>query len=187
MSKPSESLSAAPSVIQGGGVIAYPTEAVWGLGCDPWNQNAVEKILEIKRRPVEKGLIIVASTQEQIAPLLETLSDEQKELLNSTWPGPVTWLIPDTNKWTPEWVRGEHTSIAVRVSAHTLVRELCEAWGKPLVSTSANRAGEEALIEQADVVFQLGEELDLVIEGKVGESSSPSQIRDLVTGKVLRS
>ena len=187
MSKLSESLSAASSVIHNGGVIAYPTEAVWGLGCDPWNQQAVEKILEIKRRPVEKGLIVVASSQEQIAPLLETLSNEQKELLNATWPGPVTWLIPDTRKWAPDWVRGEHTSIAVRVSAHTLVKELCETWGKPLVSTSANRAGEDALTEQADVVSQLGEELDLVVDGKVGESSSPSQIRDLVTGNILRS
>ncbi|MTI14191.1 threonylcarbamoyl-AMP synthase [Sansalvadorimonas verongulae] len=181
------SVEAVCSVIRGGGVIAYPTEAVWGLGCDPWNQKAVERILEIKRRPVEKGLILAASDQEQIAPLLEGLSQKQKKLLDDSWPGPVTWLIPDPNQWVPDWVRGQHNSVAVRVSAHPVVRELCESWGKPLVSTSANRAGEDALVEQVDVVAQLGDELDCIIEGKTGDSTAPSRICDLVTGHILRS
>ena len=86
------------SVLSGGGVITYPTEAVWGLGCDPWNQKAVERILSIKRRPVEKGLILVAADQNQILPLLETVTDEQLQLLNESWPGPVTWLIPNPNQ-----------------------------------------------------------------------------------------
>ncbi len=176
----------AAEVVRSGGVIAYPTEAVWGLGCDPWNQSAVKKILTIKRRPVEKGLILVASDQKQLEPLLSSLTDEQRERLNQSWPGPVTWLIPDSEKWVPEWVRGEHSSVAVRVSSHPVVRELCEKWGKPLVSTSANRAGEEALREQQAVTSLLGDEVDIVVTGKTGESSSPSRICDLVTGQVLR-
>ena len=185
MSKPS--VEAAASIVRDGGVIAYPTEAVWGLGSDPWHQKAVEKILEIKRRPVEKGLILVASRQEQIAPLLDNLSREQRELLNGSWPGPVTWLIPDPHKWVPEWVRGEHSSVAVRVSAHPVVRDLCESWGKPLVSTSANRAGQDPLVEQVAVEAELGAELDGIVEGQTGDSTSPSRICDLVTGQILRS
>ncbi|WP_281647341.1 L-threonylcarbamoyladenylate synthase [Parendozoicomonas sp. Alg238-R29] len=182
-----ENTKTAAAVINNGGVVAYPTEAVWGLGCDPWNQKAVEKILTIKRRPVEKGLILVAANQEQIAPLLEGLSDEKKKLLGESWPGPVTWLIPDVNQWVPEWVRGQHRSVAVRVSAHPLVQQLCIDWSKPLVSTSANRAGEDALKEQADVVALFESEVDMVVEGVVGNSTSPSRICDLETGQILRS
>ncbi|MCL6268533.1 L-threonylcarbamoyladenylate synthase [Sansalvadorimonas sp. 2012CJ34-2] len=177
----------AAAAVSGGGVIAYPTEAVWGLGCDPWNQQAVERILEIKRRPVEKGLILVAASKQQVAPLLESLSDQQHQLLVETWPGPVTWLIPDTNKWVPDWVRGQHSSVAVRVSAHPVVQQLCQSWGKPLVSTSANRAGEPAHTTHLAVSTELGEEVDMVVAGKTGEQTSPSRICDLVTGKVLRS
>ena len=186
MSESSNNLDAAAAVVRDGGVIAYPTEAVWGLGCDPWNREAVDRILTIKRRPVEKGLILVAASEDQVMPLLESLSDQQRTLLKDNWPGPVTFLIPDLQGWTPEWIRGQHSSVAVRVSDHPLVKELCELWGKPLVSTSANRAGEEALREQSEVYSQLGNELDLVVDGNVGIQASPSRICDLVSGQVLR-
>ena len=177
----------AAAAVSGGGVIAYPTEAVWGLGCDPWNKDAVERILTIKRRPVEKGLILVAADKSQLAPLLEPLTKEQHQLLDETWPGPVTWLIPDANKWIPEWVRGQHASVAVRVSAHPVVQALCKSWGKPLVSTSANRAGEPAHTTHLGVSAEMGEEVDMVVAGQTGEQTSPSRICDLVSGKVLRS
>ena len=177
----------AAAAIAGGGVIAYPTEAVWGLGCDPWNRSAVERILEIKRRPVEKGLILVAANKQQIAPLLESLTHQQLQQLDESWPGPVTWLIPDTQSWVPEWVRGQHSSVAVRISAHPVVQALCESWGKPLVSTSANRAGEPAHTTHMGVSSEMGEEVDMVVAGQTGEQTSPSRICDLVSGKVLRS
>ncbi len=177
---------AAVEVVRNGGVIAYPTEAVWGIGCDPWNQKAVERILTLKRRPVEKGLILVAANESQLAPLLEPLTAEQRQTLREHWPGPFTFLIPDLNQWTPGWVRGQHSSVAVRVSDHPVVQRLCEAWGKPLISTSANRAGEEALRTQKEVVSVLGKEVDLVIPGAVGENPTPSQICDLVTGQIIR-
>ncbi|CAM3491862.1 L-threonylcarbamoyladenylate synthase [Parendozoicomonas haliclonae] len=182
-----QSITAATDAVRTGGVIAYPTEAVWGLGCDPWNQRAVEQILAIKRRPVEKGLILVAASEEQLLPLLAPLTDEQRAVLTEHWPGPFTFLIPDHNLWAPEWVRGEHSSVAVRVSDHPMVKALCEQWGKPLVSTSANRAGEDALRSYEEVVSLLGEEVDVVVEGEVGQNASPSQICDLVSGNVIRS
>ncbi len=181
-----ETPHAAARIISDGGVIAYPTEAVWGLGCDPWNQVAVERILTIKRRPVDKGLILVAADENQIAPLLDSLNSEQRQLLRDRWPGPVTFLIPDPLGWTPEWIRGQHSSVAVRVSAHPLVHALCEQWGKPLVSTSANRAGQEALRVQDEVAVLLGDEVDMLVSGATGASLSPSTICDLKTGNVLR-
>ncbi len=177
----------AAKVIGEGGVIAYPTEAVWGLGCDPWNQTAVQRILAIKGRPVDKGLILVASSMEQLSPLLTPLTDAQKQTLADHWPGPFTFLIPDPHQWAPAWIRGVHSSVAVRVSNHPLVRELCEAWGKPLVSTSANRAGEQALRSYKDVLAQLGAEVTCVVPGEVDETASPSRICDLINGAVLRS
>ncbi len=177
----------AAHVVREGGVIAYPTEAVWGLGCDPWNQAAVERILAIKGRPVDKGLILVASTMEQLAPLLAPLTDQQKQTLTDHWPGPFTFLIPDPQQWAPAWIRGCHSSVAVRVSNHPLVRELCEAWGKPLVSTSANRAGEEAMRDYGRVVAELGAEVTCVVPGVVDKNASPSCICDLSDGTILRS
>ena len=180
-------IALATQVMRDGGVIAYPTEAVWGLGCDPWQHAAVERILTIKGRSVSKGLILVASRMAQLQPLLAPLSAEQQQVLASHWPGPFTFLIPDPDQWAPAWVRGEHDSVAVRVSAHPVVRELCECLGKPLVSTSANRSGAGALRCYADVIDELGSELDAVVDGDVDENASPSRICDLVSGRILRS
>ena len=177
----------AAEAVAAGGVLAYPTEAVWGLGCDPWNREAVQQILTIKRRPMEKGLIMVAADESAIAPLLKHLTPEQIKRMRQTWPGPVTWVIPDSQGWAPEWVRGSHSSIAVRISRHPVVQALCQSWDKPLISTSANRAGEEPLRSQGDVEALLGDEVDFIVPGTVGDlESEPSRIFDLVSGKQLR-
>ena len=180
-------ITLATQAMRDGGVIAYPTEAVWGLGCDPWQRPAVERILTIKQRSVSKGMILVASRVAQLQPLLTPLSAEQQQVLASHWPGPFTFLIPDPGQWAPAWVRGEHDSVAVRVSAHPVVRDLCECLGKPMVSTSANRSGAEALRCCANVIDELGSELDAIVDGAVDESASPSRICDLVSGRILRS
>ena len=176
----------ATEVVKSGGIIAYPTEAVWGLGCDPWNQLAVNRILAIKQRPVEKGLILVGATEDQFLPLLTPLSPKEKLQLQSTWPGPYTWLIPDPLGWAPPWVRGRFDTVAVRVSAHPLVRALCEAAGHPLVSTSANLAGNEPLLTISEVSTTFAGELDYIVTGTTGEQKTPSTIQDLRSGKLVR-
>ena len=169
-----------------GGVIAYPTEAVWGLGCDPANEEAVYRLLHLKQRPVEKGLILVAASIEQLGDLVAPLSDQQVAKLNASWPGPNTWLIPATPK-VPQWIRGQHASVAVRVSAHPLVQALCAEFGGPLVSTSANPQGLAEARSAADVLNYFNEQLDGLSPGEVGNSTSPSSIRDLMTGETIRS
>ncbi len=171
-------------VVREGGVIAYPTEAVWGLGCDPWNEDAVYRLLALKERPVEKGLILVADNIRQFDFLLEGFPDAWIDKLASTWPGPNTWLVPHQNL-LPEWITGQHDSVALRVSDHPLVRDLCALTG-PLVSTSANPTGRPSAYSRLRVQQYFGDTLDAVLGGALGGRRNPSVIRDLASGRVLR-
>jgi len=166
-------------------VIAYPTEGVWGLGCSPSSEQAVMRVLRIKRRSVKQGLILVARSIDQFAPYLAGLNRDQIQRLNQSWPGPVTFLVPDQGV-SPGFIRGDHTTIALRVSAHPVVQSLCQMLGGPLVSTSANRSGEPAALTEAEVVEQFASEVDFIVPGSLGGQNGPSEIIDLATGQVLR-
>ncbi|EEQ07983.1 L-threonylcarbamoyladenylate synthase type 1 TsaC [Yersinia bercovieri] len=167
-------------------VIAYPTEAVFGLGCDPDSEKAVNALLALKQRPWQKGLILIAANYEQLKPYIDdsTLSDLQRETIFSCWPGAVTWVIPARAE-TPRWLTGSFDSLAVRVSDHPLVQQLCLQYGKPLVSTSANLSGREPCRTDEEVRIQFGPSLP-VLFGKVGGRLNPSEIRDAITGKQFR-
>lgn len=173
--------------LQIGGIIAYPTEGVWGLGCDPFNEAAVHKLLALKQRPLEKGLILVAGSMEQIAPLLKPLDPVQLKTLDSSWPGPVTWLIPDAEQLIPSWIKGKFASVAIRVSAHPAVVQLCSAFGGPLVSTSANPAALAPARTRLRVATWFGGRIDYILPGRLGGQAGPSSIRDLVSASVIRS
>lgn len=179
-------LAQAARTIHAGGVIAYPTEAVWGLGCDPWNTDAVHRILKLKQRPEEKGLIVVAGSVEQVRFLLDPLPIHQQQTALSRWPGPFTCLLPDLLHQIPQQVRGRHSSIAVRVSDHPLVQALCEAAGSLLVSTSANPAGRQPARHSWQVRRYFGTGLDRLVNGQLGGYRQPSQIIDIVSGQQLR-
>ena len=181
----SNQINEAVYILQQGGVIAYPTEAVYGLGCDPANHKAVQKILELKQRDRNKGLILIAAAFEQLSPFLEEIEESLKQRVLATWPGPVTWLWPAKTE-VSSWLRGEHTTIAIRVTAHPLVVELCRTFGGALVSTSANVSGKPPARDAEQVQAQFKDQLDYILEGEVGGLAKPSQIRDVVTGKVLR-
>ena len=170
--------------IRAGAVIAYPTEAVWGLGCDPWNEDAVYRLLALKSRPVDKGLILIADNIRQFDFLFEDFPEDWIERMGSTWPGPNTWLVPHQNL-LPEWVTGVHDTVALRVSDHPLVRELCSLVG-PLISTSANPQGRPAARTRLRIEQYFRGQLDLVLSGSLGGRKNPSLIRDLATGKVVR-
>ena len=180
-----DELNHAVNAIDQGGVIAYPTETVWGLGCCPWKQEAVQRLLEIKQRPPEKGLILIGVSEDQFEPLLTPLSPDQRKTLAQSWPGPHTWIVPDPDGWTPEWVRGEHHSVAIRVCEHPIVRYLCAAMGTPLVSTSANQANNPPLLTQHEVEKQFAAKVDFIAPGECS-SAKPSEIRNLTTGEVIR-
>lgn len=180
-------LKGAADCLRNGGIVAYPTEAVWGLGCDPDDGEALARLIQLKLRDPAKGLILIAGDIAQLEPWLAGISPAQREQLHSSWPGPFTWLVPD-NGHAHALLRGEHSSLAVRVSDHPLVQALCAQFGGPVVSTSANRAGEAPAMSANDVTAAFGDALadDVILDGPLGGNPRPSTIRDLATGKVLR-
>ena len=166
-----------------GGVIAYPTESVFGLGCDPLHELAVSKILQLKQRPVTKGLILIADSLEQLQPFL---SPEQNldELLRSQ-PLPTSWLVKPS-ALTPHWITGDHSKLAVRITQHPIARALCNRIGYPLVSTSANPARLPPARNLVKLHQYFNDQIDYCVGGAVGSAQKPSQIIDLETGQVIR-
>lgn len=178
-------LSTVVRCLKAGGLIAYPTEAVWGLGCDPTNEQAVHKLLTLKQREVAKGLILVAADLSQLTPYLQGLPPALLNKLTASWPGPMTWLVPD-NGTAPPWIKGSHPRVALRVSAHPVVVELCRAFGAPLVSTSANGSGQPPIKRHALLCQTFGSALDIIIDGPLGSADQPTTLRDAVTDEILR-
>jgi len=180
----------AVSVLKKGGVIAYPTEHCFGLGCDPRNQAAIERLLAIKQRQPDQGLILVAANIAQVNQYVEfsdsvQISASQKARIEESWPGPNTWILP-AHPTVSRWVRGQHTGVAMRISAHFICQALCEQFGAAIVSTSANRHGQPAHLNADQVQLDMGSELDFIFEASVGGASKPSTIRDGLTGTLLR-
>jgi len=172
-------------VVHQGGVIAYPTEAVYGLGCDPLNAIAVSRLLKIKHRAMHKGLILIASRLEQLHSFIAPLDENALVLLRESWPGPFTWLLPAREN-TPRWLRGKYNSIAVRVTAHPQAAALCESTGHALVSTSANPSGLPPARQALHVRKYFPGQIDAILTGAVGNAPGPSPIRDLATKKLIR-
>ncbi len=179
------STTAAVRCLREGSVIAYPTEAVYGLGCDPDNETAVRELLDLKERPAEAGLILIADSFDRFLPFIQPVSPQQRELALSTWPGPVTWLFP-RNEQVPDWLAGTHETIALRVTAHPVCRTLCAAFGGAIVSTSANTRQAEPARNPRDIERYFGSSLCGTVAGDLGDENKPSQIRDLATGRILR-
>lgn len=168
-----------------GGVIAYPTEGVFGLGCLPFDETAVNRILNIKRRPAHKGLILIASELAQITPFLAPLSTTHIETIQKARDYPQTWVVPH-NGALPENVTGGRDNVAVRITNHPIAKALCDVIGGPLVSTSANRSGKPALITQLQVRRHLMQDIDALVPGRVQNPGRASQINDLISGQQFR-
>jgi len=176
---------AAVAALHRGGIVAYPTEAVYGLGCDPADATAIARLLELKQRPASKGLILIAADEAALQPWLAPIDAATAACIGPTWPGATTWLLPAADD-CPTILRGEHDTLAVRVTAHPVAAGLCRAWGGALVSTSANRSGGEP-VRDADAARDLfGAGVDAVVDGAVGGRERPTPIRDARTGQTLR-
>lgn len=170
-------------VLQRGGVIAYATEAIWGLGCDPASQQAVERLLQIKQRPLSKGLILIAANSKQLENWTE-LSALQSAQVQQSWPGHITWVLP-ASKHCPQWLTGGRDSIAVRVTAKPQVSALCEQFGGAIVSTSANLSGRTEARKRLDLL-PLRAHLHYVLPGSIGTAKQASQLKLWPTGLNLR-
>ena len=179
------SLRQAARCVHGGGVIAYPTEAVYGLGCDPLDADAVGRLLRLKGRPPDKGLILIAADFGQLRPFIRPLSAAKMGPILDSWPGPHTWLLPAATD-LPPWITGGQRLLAVRVTAHPLAAALCRACRTPLVSTSANRSGQPPQRTPLGVRRTFGTAVDCILHGDTGGRERPSTIRNGVTGETIR-
>lgn len=174
----------AASVISQGGIIAYPTEAVYGLGCSAYCQHAVEKILRLKSRKPHKGLILVGYDIRQFKNWINIKTVQNSSEIMDSWPGPVTWVIP-ANRKVPAWLTGNHSGIAIRISAHPVVRSLTKHAGI-LVSTSANPGLRRPARTSLQARNYFGKSIEYIIPGKTDEKINPTEIRDAITGQILR-
>ncbi|WP_455202422.1 L-threonylcarbamoyladenylate synthase [Kaarinaea lacus] len=175
----------AAKVILSGGIVAYPTEAVFGLGCNPLDTSAVIRLLQLKKRSMEKGLILVAADINQLETFVSIPSAAIRKKISDTWPGPVTWVLP-ANPGVPVTLTGTHNSLAVRVSAHPIVQALCREIDQPLVSTSANLESAPPARSALSVQRIFGQEIDFILHGAVDISAKPTEIRDALTDQVFR-
>jgi L-threonylcarbamoyladenylate synthase len=178
----------AVAALHAGGVVAYPTEAVYGLGCDPHHRAAFEKLFALKQRPPVQGVLLIGADFEQIAPYIDFTATPTAaiERARVTWPGSHTWIFPRAPS-APAWITGGHAGIALRVTAHPPAAALCRAFGGALVSTSANRHGEPPARDADAVRAIFGARVDAIVEGVVGELERPTPIRDAIRGDLLRS
>ena len=175
----------AARTIRAGGVVAYPTEAVFGLGCDPLNEIAVRRVLELKQRPVEKGLILIAAEFSQLEPYLQPVGSNIHNRILESWPGPITWLLP-ARRWVSRTLRGRHSTIAVRITAHPSAAKLCRAVGSAIVSTSANRAGQPPCRSVEQLIEAFSDGIDFILDAPLGLATAPSEIRDAISGRIIR-
>ena len=173
----------AANVLLRGGVIAYPTEGVFGLGCLPDAQQALRRLLDIKRRDAAKGLIVIAANGGQLEGWIDL--PEGRSLPEPEPSHPITWIVPPGAKVSP-MLRGEHTSLAVRITSNPVARALCLAAESPLVSTSANQSGKPTARNRFVLRRQFANVVDYVVPGDCGPASGPSEIRDFISGNVLR-
>jgi len=178
-------LQQAVAALRRGDIVAYPTESCYGLGCDPRRHEAVRRLLALKGRPWDKGFILISDHISRLFPYIGTPSAELADRVLSTWPGPVTWLVP-ARPLVSRWLRGNHAQLAVRVTAHPGAAALCRHARMALVSTSANRAGRPPARSAAAVRREFGNRIDYVLEGNLGALARPTEIRDGVTGEIIR-
>ncbi len=177
-------LRRAVRVLRAGGVIAYPTEAVFGLGCDPSNEQAITRIIRLKGRAASAGLILIAADRTQLRGWIAPTPAEERRLASGT-AQPVTWVVTAGPKATACLTGGRRT-LAVRITAHPFARALCREAAMPLVSTSANRHGRPPARTALEVRRRLGARIDLVLPGRTGGYRRPSEIRDARRGTVIR-
>lgn len=175
----------AVSHLRAGGVIAYPTETVYGLGCDPLDEHAVERLLELKQRPREKGLILIGAALEQLLPYIDVHDAALLKKLAGPTERPTTWLCPPRAD-VPRWLSGRHHSIAVRITSSPIAQQLCQRYGAALISTSANPAGLSPARNAFTVRRYFDARIDDILSGHCGAHAKPSRIVDLIGGEVIR-
>jgi len=177
-------LRQAVPTVEAGGLIAYPTEGVFGLGCRPDAHAALERLLALKGRSAASGFILIANDWAQLDGWIAPAPEEAVRVRKRTRK-PVTWIVTAGPR-AHALVTGGRATLACRVTSHRLAAALCALADTPLVSTSANRHGRPPALTALAVRRRFGAEVDCVVAGATGGARGPSEIRVARTGKVLR-
>ncbi len=175
----------AARLIRVGGVVAYPTEACFGIGCDPVCRPAMKRILQLKSRPPGIGMILIAHCMEAILPYIDVRHESILEEPLQSWPGPHTWIFP-ASQAAVNLLCSSRGTVAARVTAHPIAAQLCRLAGRAIVSTSANVHGKLPAREYGPVCRSMGGSLDFVVRGPIGSQTKPTQIRDALSGRIVR-
>ncbi len=175
----------AAAQLRAGGIVAYPTEAVFGLGCDPLNEAAITQLLSLKQRPKHKGLILIAGALSQFGNYIDLESLPNYPAVQNSWPGPNTWLLPCLSS-VPDWLTGDHDTLALRLTACKPVIALCEAFGGAIVSTSANLSGQPPALTADEVNQTLSDRIAYTVEGNTDGLTQVTPIRDARSGRQIR-
>jgi L-threonylcarbamoyladenylate synthase len=179
-----DALQEAAKWIRTGGLVALPTDTLYGLAADPFRADAVARVFTVKGRAEGHPLPLIAADADQIAARLSPLSPVAERLAAKFWPGPLTLLIPAPAALVRD-VTGGTGRVAVRVPAHDIARAICRAADRPITATSANRSGQPATADPAEVERALGDDIDLLIDTGPTRGGAPSTIVD-VTGATPR-
>lgn len=167
------------SILKGGGVVAFPTDTFYGLGADPLQEKAIEKVFWLKKRPGGKPLFVLASNLDQILALTEGVSKEAQMLMNRFWPGPLTLALKARSN-LPSLLTGGGETLGVRIPGNPLCRVLLENVG-PLTAPSANPSEEKAPVSADEVERYFGAELDLIIDGGETRGDKSSTLLDMTS------
>lgn len=167
-------------VLKQGGVVGFPSEGVWSLGCDPENEMAVRELLLLKKRPTDKGLILVAGSLNQMEPYIEV--KKYKTKLMTKWPGPHTWVVPTVK--APSWITGKYPAVALRVSDHPVILSICELFRGAIVSSSANVQGNIPARNEKELRHIFKE--IIIVQGNLGHLKGATPMQDVVTDEWIR-
>jgi L-threonylcarbamoyladenylate synthase len=171
--------------ISQGAIFGCPTDTIWGFGCHPLIASSVARILQIKNRSPDKGLILLSSKLEYCAAYVG-VDSEQLEPIQSPADHPTTWLVPASGD-CPIWIRGNYPTVAIRITNHPLLAFLCDRLQAPIVSTSANRSSKATVRNSVQMRKQFGNELDFIVSGFATGSNRPSEIKSLLSRATIRS
>ena len=173
----------AAHVIRYGGIIAYPTDTIYGLGCDPYNADAVASINDIKQRPRNKQFILLAGHTDQVAPLVELDKDQQHKITRAS--EPTSWVI-EARPSAPGWLISEQGTITIRISQQHDVQRLCQALGQAIISTSANPSGKPPARNSLELHKYFHHSVDVILASHKMLAASPSKVVRLCDNHVIR-
>ncbi|MBT4482344.1 MAG: threonylcarbamoyl-AMP synthase [Candidatus Latescibacteria bacterium] len=182
--KEQANIEEAVNVLKNGGIVVYPTETVYGIGCDPFNRIAYERVQHLKGRNNNKQMLLLACSLSQVEHFTGRLADIPRRLAHEFWPGPLTMVIKPRNEM-PVYLYGDSGGVAFRITSHPIAAALSRNFGCPITSTSANMTGKPTVGTYEEALNMFGKDVSIVIKNHIPLNGTPSTVIDLTSGKPL--